>query len=160
MLQLIGAVCLLLWGSRYVRQGFSRAFGASLRAIIHMGTKNRFLAFGSGVVVTGLLQSSTATAFLLVSFAKKKMITLPAALAVMLGADVSTTLVAQVMTFKVPALFSVFLILGIMGRKIYGDQSGRIKHISNIFIGLGFMLLSLSMIRDISEPIKNSDVLP
>lgn len=125
-----------------------------------MGTKNRFLAFGSGVVVTGLLQSSTATAFLLVSFAKKKMITLPAALAVMLGADVSTTLVAQVMTFKVPALFSVFLILGIMGRKIYGDQSGRIKHISNIFIGLGFMLLSLSMIRDISEPIKNSDVLP
>lgn len=150
----------MLWGSRYVRQGFSRAFGASLRGIIHAGTKNRILAFLSGLGVTALLQSSTATAFLLTSFARKKMIMLPASLAVILGADVSTTLVAQVLTFKISALFSVFLIIGIIGRKYFGDQSGRIKHICNIFIGLGFMLLSLTLIRDISEPIKNSEVLP
>ncbi|MCD8496618.1 MAG: Na/Pi symporter [Alphaproteobacteria bacterium] len=143
-----------------MRQGFSRAYGASLRGIIHNGTKNRFLSFCSGLGVTALLQSSTATAFLLTSFAKKKMITLPAALAVMLGADVSTTLVAQVLSFKIPALFSIFLIIGVVGRKFYGDQSGRIKHVSNIFIGLGLMLLSLTMIREISEPIKNSEVLP
>jgi phosphate:Na+ symporter len=160
ILQLIGAVCLLLWGSRYVRQGFSRAFGASLRGAIHAGTKNRMLAFLSGLGVTALLQSSTATAFLLTSFARKKMIGLSASLAVILGADVSTTLVAQLLSFKMPALASVCLILGITGRKFYGEQSGRIKHICNIFIGLGFMMLSLSMIREISEPIKHSEVLP
>lgn len=143
-----------------MRQGFSRAYGASLRGAIHAGTKNRFLAFFSGLGVTALLQSSTATAFLLTSFARKKMIALPASLAVILGADVSTTLVAQVLTFQIPALFSVFLIIGIVGRKYFGEQGGRVKHISNIFIGLGFMLLSLSMIREISEPIKNSEVLP
>lgn len=142
-----------------VRMGFSRAYGTSLRRIIALGTGNRFTAFFSGAIVTALLQSSTATAFILTSFAKKKLLALPAALAVIIGADVSTTLVAQVLSFDISWLSPAFLIAGVVLHMMY-EKGGRHRHIARILIGLGLMLLSLSLIRAAAGPIKLSATLP
>src|SRR4051794_27447717 len=101
VIDLIGAVALLLWGVRMVRTGMTRAFGAWLRRAIQACGRNRITAFGSGLFVTGLLQSSTATALLLSSFAGRGLIALPIALAVMLGADVGSTIAAQVFSFDI-----------------------------------------------------------
>lgn len=133
--------------------------GTNLRRIIAKGTGNRFSAFASGAAVTALLQSSTATALLTTSFAKKGVITLAAAIAVMIGADVSTTLVAQVLSFDLSWLSPACLIIGII---IYltNEQRGLRRHVGRIFIGLGLMLLSLSLIREASAPLKESDLLP
>jgi phosphate:Na+ symporter len=158
-LHIAGAVCLLLWGTRMVRMGFSRAYGTSLRRIIAAGTGNRFTSFLSGATVTALLQSSTATAFILISFAKKRMIGLSAALAVVIGADVSTTLVAQVMTFNLSWLSPALLVIGFAVHTFY-EKGGRWRHIARILIGLGLMLLALSLIRAASAPIKSSATLP
>ena len=92
ILNVVGSVALLLWGVRMVRTGLTRAFGAALRRAIGACSKNRFTAFMGGLGLTGLLQSSTATALLLASFAGRGLIVLPIALAVMLGANVGTTL--------------------------------------------------------------------
>ncbi|TAJ32220.1 MAG: Na/Pi cotransporter family protein, partial [Reyranella sp.] len=98
-MNVLGSVCLLLWGVRMVRTGLTRAFGATLRRAIGACSRNRFTAFAGGLAITGVLQSSTATALLLSSFAGRGLIPLSIALAVMLGADVGTTIAAQVLSF-------------------------------------------------------------
>ena len=159
LLHMAAAVCLLLWGTKMVRRGFTRAYGTSLGKMIRSGTGNRFTAFFSGMGVTAILQSSTAMILLLSSFAKKNMVALPASIAVILGADVSTTLVAQILTFDLSWLAPVFLIVGIGGH-MNARRGGRNKHIFYALIGLGLMLLSLSLIRQASGPIQSSEILP
>ncbi len=99
ILNILGSVCLLLWGVRMVRTGLTRAFGATLRRAIGACSRNRVSAFAGGIVLTGILQSSTATALLLASFAGRGLISLSIGLAVMLGANVGTTLTAQILSF-------------------------------------------------------------
>ena len=89
----LGSVALLLWGVRMVRTGMMRAFGAALRRVVATRSRTRLTAFLAGIGVTGILQSSTATALLLASFAGRGLIALPLALAVMLGADVGLSLI-------------------------------------------------------------------
>ena len=110
----IGSVALLLWGVRMVRTGMMRAFGASLRRIIATRTRTRMSAFLAGIGVTGILQSSTATALLLASFAGRGLIALPLALAVMLGADVGSSIAAQVFSFDVKWLWTIMVGAGVL----------------------------------------------
>ena len=99
VLNVLGSVALLLWGVRMVRTGLTRAFGAALRRAIAACSRNRFTAFLGGIAVTGLLQSSTATSLLVSSFAGRGLIPLSIAFAIMLGADIGTTIAAQVLSF-------------------------------------------------------------
>ncbi len=114
VLNVAGSVALLLWGVRMVRTGLTRAFGASLRRAIAACSRNRFSAFAGGLAVTGVLQSSTATALLLSSFAGRGLISLPIALAVMLGADVGTTVAAQVLSLDLGWLSPLLLAAGVV----------------------------------------------
>src|SRR5262245_58404462 len=114
LLTFIGSVALLLWGVRMVRTGMIRAFGTALRRIIATKVTGRVSAFLAGVGLTGLLQSSTATALLLASFAGRGLIPLAIALAVMLGADVASTIAAQAFSFNIRWLWSVAVGLGVM----------------------------------------------
>ena len=82
LLNLFGAAALLLWGLRMVRTGVLRAYGARLRQSLSRATGNRFTAFLSGLGITCLLQSSSATALLSASFASRKLVTTAGALAV------------------------------------------------------------------------------
>src|ERR1044072_5543762 len=91
----LGSVALLLWGVRMVRTGMTRAFGAPLRQIVASSTKPWRRMFLPGLGVTGLLQSSTATAVLLASFAARGLVVLPMALVMMIGANIGTTLPAH-----------------------------------------------------------------
>ena len=114
ILNVIGSVALLLWGVRMVRTGLTRAFGAALRRAIGACSRNRFTAFGGGLALTGVLQSSTATALLLASFAGRGLITLSIALAVMLGANVGTTLTAQVLSFDLTWVSPLMIAAGVI----------------------------------------------
>src|SRR4029434_7590656 len=96
VLNVLGSVALLLWGVRMVRTGMTRTFGAALRRLLSTYGTTRYSAFGAGLAVTTILQSSTATALLLASFASRNLIALPAALAAMLGADIGTAVAAQI----------------------------------------------------------------
>lgn len=155
----MGAVALLLFGLRLVRNGVMRAFGVQLRKIIAHSTSNRFLAFGSGIIVTTLLQSSTAATMIISSFAGQGLIAGTAALAVVLGADVGTTLVAQVLTLNLSWLSPILVIAGYIfysGRETAGPR----RQVGRILVGLGLMLLALALIKQASLPLKESDILP
>src|SRR5438067_5535888 len=115
LLDLLGGVALLLWGLHMVHSGIVRAFGSDLRRLLGTALRNRFAAFLGGVLVTALLQSSTATGLMTTSFAAGGLVALVPALAIMLGANVGTALIVQVFSFNVSAAAPVFLLVGILG---------------------------------------------
>jgi phosphate:Na+ symporter len=154
LIELVGAVALLLWGVRMVRTGMTRAFGAVLRRALAACARNRLSAFGAGLFITGLLQSSTATALLLSSFAGRGLIALPAALAVMLGADVGSTVAAQVFSFDIRFLSPLLLAAGVF--VFLGSGDDRVRHVARILIGLGLILLALRLLGAAAGPLKSS----
>jgi phosphate:Na+ symporter len=140
-----------------VSTGLNRAFGAPLRRFISNSTNNRIKAFGVGVAVTAVLQSSTAASMIVSSFVARNIITIPAALAVILGADVGTTVAAQVLSLDLKFLMPVLLTSGyIVNKTMEGNQY---KHVGRAMVGLALILVSLSMIRTVAEPLKQSEAL-
>ncbi|MCC7218586.1 MAG: Na/Pi cotransporter family protein, partial [Burkholderiales bacterium] len=100
LLNLLAGVALLVWGTHIVRTGILRLYGGDLRRILRKSVaRNRIAAFAAGVGVTGLIQSSTATALIVAAFAGQGLVTTTSALAVMLGADVGTSIVTAVLSF-------------------------------------------------------------
>ena len=157
LLNIAGGVALLLWATRMVRTGVMRAFGADLRRHLGRSTQNRLGAFAMGAAIASLLQSSTATALLAVSFAGRGLITVAAGLAIMLGADVGSTLVVQVLSFDISWLAPAFLLVGVIA--FSGFSSPLWHHTGRVLIGLGLLLLSLGMIVGASEPLRDSEAL-
>lgn len=157
LIQIIGGVCLLLWGVGMVNKGLNEAFGASLRRAISRSTSNRFAACLVGMGIAALLQSSTAASLIVSTFAARSIITIPSAIAVMLGADVGTTLAAQIMSLNLHWLTPVMLAAGYT---INQTMSGSLyRHIGRAMIGIGLALLSLKLITTVAEPLKHSELL-
>src|SRR6188472_3778826 len=150
----MGGVALLLWGLHMVHSGILRAFGPDLRQLLAKALGNRFAAFGAGLGLTALLQSSTATALITSSFTSEGLVSLVPAMAIMLGANVGTTLIVQILSFNIAAVAPVLFIIGLVAFRS-GPRS-RIKDIGRVFIGLGLMLLSLHILLDTLAPAENA----
>lgn len=148
----------MLWSLKLVRLGVTSGFGAHLRRVLCASTKNSFIALFSGAAVTMFLQSSMATTMIIASFAGQAMIATGPALALILGADIGTTLVAQVMAFDMSWLSPVLLFAGVILFSL--DKIGKSKNIGRIFIGLGLILLSLRLISEAAAPLRESETLP
>ena len=114
LLDLMGGVALLLWGLHMVHSGVLRAFGPDLRRVLAKALSNRFTAFAAGVGLTALLQSSTATALITSSFTAEGLVGLVPALAIMLGANLGTTLIVQILSFNIAAAAPVLFIVGLV----------------------------------------------
>ena len=154
LLDLMGGVALLLWGLHMVHSGIVRAFGANLRRILGRALSNRFNAVLAGIGVTALLQSSTATALMTTSFATSGMVDLVPGLAIMLGANVGTSLIVQVLSFNVSALAPALLVAGVTAFR-RGDKT-LTRDLGRVAIGLGLMLLSLHILLDSLAPAENA----
>jgi phosphate:Na+ symporter len=150
----LGSVALLLWGVRMVRTGMTRAFGAELRHVLSTHVRTRGAAFVAGLGVTGLLQSSTATALLLSSFVARGLIALPIALVMMLGANVGTTLVAQVFSFDISWLWTLLVGVGVF--TFLATEGDKVRAVARITTGLGLMLLSLYHLSAAAAPLRES----
>src|ERR1700760_1277238 len=154
LLDLMGGVALLLWGLHMVHSGILRAFGPDLRSLLAKALKNRFAAFAAGIGLTALLQSSTATALITSSFSAEGLVSLVPALAIMLGANVGTTLIVQVLSFNISAVAPVLFVLGLVAFR----RGGRswIKDLGRVSIGLGLMLLALHILIDTLAPAEDA----
>ena len=151
-LDLAGAVALLLWGVHMVQSGVHRAFGARLRSFLATALSNRFKAFAAGIGVTAALQSSTATGLMVTGFAADGLVALPLALAVMLGANVGTTLIVQVLSFDVSLVAPIFILAGVA---LFSRAANAIKDFGRVLIGLGLMLLALHQMLALLGPLMN-----
>jgi phosphate:Na+ symporter len=154
LLDLMGGVALLLWGLHMVHSGILRAFGPDLRRLLAGALRNRFAAFAAGIGLTALLQSSTATALITSSFTAEGLVSLVPALAIMLGANVGTTLIVQIFSFNIAAVAPVLFILGLVAFR--SGARSRIKDVGRVSIGLGLMLLALHILLDTLAPAENA----
>ena len=144
LLNLLAAIALLIWGTHMVRTGMLRVLGANLRTVLSHSVRNRFAATLSGVGVTAILQSSTATSLIVSSFVGQGLIALPSALAVMLGADIGTSVMAVVFSRDLSWLSPLFILVGVV--LFIARQSTTVGRVGRVLIGLGLMLLALQLV--------------
>ena len=156
LLNLLAAIALLVWGTHLVRTGILRVFGANLRQILAQATGNRATAALAGLGVTAVVQSSTATALIVSAFVGQGLVTLTAALAVMLGADVGTSLMAVAFHFDLSWLSPLLIFIGVL--LFIARQNTTVGRVGRILIGLGLMLLALSLISASTRVLTQSEV--
>ena len=154
LLDLMGGVALLLWGLHMVQSGILRAFGPELRRFLSKTLQNRMAAFAAGLGLTALLQSSTAAGLMATSFVSEGVVALVPALAIMLGANVGTTLIVQILSFNISAAAPVLFVLGLVAFRSGGRSS--LKDMGRVSIGLGLMLLALHILLDTLAPAESA----
>jgi phosphate:Na+ symporter len=153
---LAGSVALLLWGIRMVQTGIQRALGAKLRVFLTAALRNRLSSFLAGIGVTAILQSSTATGLMVTGFAACGLVDLVPALAVMLGANVGTTLIVQVLSFDVSAIAPALVLIGFL---MFQRSTARVRDLGRVFIGLGLVLMALHQFITLLTPYETAPAL-
>lgn len=156
IINFMGSVALLLWGLRMVRTGVMRAWGSRLRHSLGKSLDRRLKAFAMGLGVTTVLQSSTATALMAASFAQRGLVATTPALAVMLGADVGSSLVAQILSLRLSWLSPLLTFAGVV--LFLSSGATRRRDFGRVLIGLGLMLLALQLVIAASNPIRDSNL--
>ena len=144
LLNLLAAIALLVWGTHLVRNGILQVFGANLRQVLAHSISNRFTAALSGLGVTALVQSSTATALIVSSFVGQGLVSLPLALAVMLGADIGTSLMTVVFSFDLSWLSPLCIFSGVV--LFISRPETNAGRLGRVLIGLGLMLMALRLV--------------
>jgi phosphate:Na+ symporter len=154
LLNFLASVALLVWGTHIVRTGILRVYGANLRRVLSKSISGRRSAFLAGLGVTSLVQSSSATALITSSFVSQNLLPLSAALAVMLGADVGTALMAQVFSLNLSWLSPLLIFFGVIF--FLSRRSSRIGQIGRVAIGLGLIILALQLVIAATKPITQA----
>lgn len=156
MINLLGAVALLLVGLAQVKDGVSRAFGARLRTGLATATRRSWRAFVSGLVATLALQSSTATALMVSSFVERSLVKPRMAQIVLLGANLGTALTAWIVSTGIEWLSPLLILCGfaLTRSAATARQGGGVA-----LIGIGLMLLSLHLLDQASTPMRHSAAL-
>jgi len=156
LLNLLAAVALLVWGTYLVRTGILRVFGANLRQVLARSLGTRPAAALAGLGITALVQSSTATALIVSSFVGQGLVTLPTALAVMLGADVGTSLMSVVFSLDLSWLSPLLILLGVV--LFITRQASPLGRFGRVLIGLGLVLLALRLVSESTGAMVQSPV--
>ena len=156
MINLLGAVALLLFGLAQVKDGVSQAFGAKLKIGLATGTSNGPRSFFSGLIATIALQSSTATALMTASFVERELIKPRMAQIVLLGANVGTAITAWIVAAGLEWLSPLAVLVGVI--LLRGSSSAR-QGGGKALVGIGLMLLSLHLLSAATEPMRSSPAL-
>ena len=157
LVSLSGYVGLLLWGTHMVSTGVQRGFGMTLRRALERNLGDRWRAFFTGLGITTLLQSSTAAGLMATSFTAAGVIALAPALAVMLGANVGTALVAQALSFNVAAVAPPLVLCGVLAFR--WSSGSRLRNVGRAVIGLGLMLMALSGLQHTLGSVEHTPLL-
>jgi phosphate:Na+ symporter len=158
LLHLAGAVALLLFATRMVRTGVERAYGDMLRHRLRSILRNPFLAVGAGAMLAIALQSATAVALIVGGFAGAGIVGGTAGLLAVLGADLGSSLVVKLLSFNLSLLVPICLVTGTV---LFMSTARRdLLQLGRILIGVGLLILSLRLIGEASEPLRESRILP
>lgn len=157
MVNLFGAVALLLFGLSLVKDGVTRAFGARLRTGLAQGTGGPLRAFATGLVATLALQSSTATALMTASFAEKGLVRPRMAQIVLLGANIGTAMTAWIVALGIGWLSPLLIVAGVAMHRM--SRSSARQGGGYALVGIGLMLLSLDLLGAATEPMRESAAL-
>ncbi|MCH5272179.1 MAG: Na/Pi cotransporter family protein [Lachnospiraceae bacterium] len=157
LMALAGGLGLFLYGMKLMNEGLEKAAGARLRRILELVTKNRFLGMLVGILFTAVIQSSSATTVLVVSFVNAGLMDLMQAAGVILGANIGTTVTAQLIAFNLSDVAPLFLIGGVVMVMFF--KQPMIKRIGEVILGFGMLFFGMSIMSDGMEILKESPMI-
>ncbi|TGR29537.1 MULTISPECIES: Na/Pi cotransporter family protein [unclassified Mesorhizobium] len=158
LLHLAGAVALMLFATRMVKTGVERAYGDVLRHRLRATMRNPIMAVLAGTGLAIALQSSTAVTLLVGSFAGSGIVSGAAGQLAVRGAEIGSALVVKLLTFDLTLLVPLCLISGTV--MFMATERRDWRQTGRILVGIGLLILSLEMIGQASEPLRNSQLLP
>ncbi|MFZ5650760.1 MAG: Na/Pi cotransporter family protein [Bacillota bacterium] len=158
VLGLVGGMGLLLYGMQILSEGLQKIAGAKLRTIMSTLTHNRFSALAVGAAITILFQSSTATTVILVGLTSAGIMTLKQTLGVILGADIGTTVTAQLIALKVTEI--ALPIVGLGATIIFFTSRERYRRYGQVLMGFGLLFLGLKIMSEVMYPLRDNPLFP
>lgn len=151
---LLGGLGLFLFGMKEMSDGLEKAAGAKMRGILEFFTKNRFVGMLVGILFTAVVQSSSATTVMVVSFVNSGLMSLLQATGVILGANIGTTVTGQLIAFNLSDIAPLFVIVGVV--MVMFCKKVRIKRAGEVVLGFGILFMGLSIMGDSMTTIKES----
>lgn len=152
LLSLGGGLAFFLYGLEKMSKGIKKAAGNRIRSILASMTRNNLVAMMVGAVVTMIIQSSSATTVMLVSFVQAGLMSFSRALGIILGANIGTTVTAQLVAFKITDFALIMVLAGVGLKMIVKDE--KLTNIGNIMLGFGMLFFGMKLMGDAMEPLR------
>lgn len=152
LLSLGGGLAFFLYGLDKMSRGIKKAAGSRIRSILARMTKNNFIAMVVGAIVTMIIQSSSATTVMMVSFVQAGLMPFTRALGIILGANIGTTVTAQLVAFKITDFALIMVLVGVVMKMIVKDE--KLSNIGNILLGFGMLFFGMKLMGDAMDPLR------
>ena len=156
IIQLMGGLGLFIYGMKLMGDGLENAAGEGLKRILEKVTSNRLLGVGIGAIVTAVIQSSSATTVMVVGFVNAGLMSLAQAAGVIMGANIGTTITAQLVAFKLDQIAPLFIFVG--AALVMFARAKKRREIGNILLGFGILFTGMSLMSGAMKPLASSPV--
>lgn len=153
VLGLLGGLALFLYGMQMMSDGLEAAAGNRMKAILEKLTANRFLGVVVGAGITAVIQSSSATTVMVVGFVNSGMMTLKQAVWIIMGANIGTTITAQLVTLDMDMIAPLIAFVGVA--MVVFLKSPKMRHIGRILAGFGILFLGMDMMGTAMKPLRD-----
>jgi phosphate:Na+ symporter len=150
--QTLGGLGLFLFGMKIMSEGLQKVAGKKMRWILSVVSNNRFIGCGTGILVTSIVQSSSATTVMLVSFVDAGLINLTQAIGIILGANIGTTVTAQLIAFKISAYALPAIAAGVFLKFFMGKRKW--IYVGDVLLGFGLVFYGLTTMKSGFAPLR------
>lgn len=157
VLSLMGGLGFFLYGMKLMSDGLEKAAGAKLRGILEFFTKNQLMGTLVGIVFCAIIQSSSATTVMVVSFVNSGLMNLYQAAGVIMGANIGTTITSQLVAFNLSEVAPVFLMAGVI--MVMFCKKPVVNKIGEVILGFGVLFMGLSIMSGSMSDLRNSPLI-
>ncbi len=151
---LVGGLSIFIYGMNMMSECLQKAAGEKMKTILSMLTKNPVLGVLAGALTTAVLQSSSATTVMAIGFVSAGLMTLPQAISIILGANIGTTMTAQIIAFKISDYIYLFIFVGFLIAFVSKKQ--KVKNIGQTIFAFGLLFLGIETMGDVMKPLASS----
>ena len=153
---LLGGLAVFIYGMNLMSESLQKAAGEKMKSILALLTKNRIMGVIAGALVTAVLQSSSATTVMAIGFVSAGLMSLPQAISIIFGANIGTTMTAQIIAFKITDYIYAFIFIGFI--LTFVCKSERTKSIGQTIFAFGLLFLGIETMGDVMKPLASSPV--
>ncbi|MEG1584345.1 MAG: Na/Pi cotransporter family protein, partial [Anaerovorax sp.] len=151
---LLGGLAIFIYGMNLMSEGLQKAAGERMRSILAMLTRNPIIGVIAGALTTAVLQSSSATTVMVIGFVSAGLMTLPQAISIILGANIGTTMTAQLIAFKIGDYIWPILVIGFI--LYFFFKKGQVKHVGQTIFAFGLLFLGIETMSQVMKPMASS----
>lgn len=154
IISMLGGLGLFLYGMKLMGEGIEKVAGSKMKTILEWCTKNRLIGVIVGTIFTAIIQSSSAATVMVVSFVNSGLMNLMQAVGVIMGANIGTTVTAQIVAFDLDSIAPIFVITGVVMIMFFKNET--VNKVGEVLFGFGALFLGMSLMKSSMADIKDS----